>query len=390
MSDYRTKDRTILGKVETTSGTDASPTVSADAFLCMNPQWTGGLETLERNEVSGSLSSQADVPGGGAASWSAGVNMKGSGAGGTAPEWGPLMQGCALAETTTAADDTGTAQAGAASTITLAAGASAVNDFYKGMVIETTGGTGSGQKRVVASYVGSTKVATVYPAWTTEPDLTTAYAIRANQLYIPATTGLKTLTIYDYQHSRVSGNNSRLFKLLGGAGNASFTLPNRGLATAQFEYQGKFVTPTDVAKPGAATFDAPAPEAVMGATVYLNSVVTRFNELTFDLGNEIGIAPDPGDIYGVNIAGVVSRKVTGRVNPPLSLLSVRDVWTDFLAGTQRQLWVDYGSALGKSISFYFPQLVYTGSENEDLDGFVHEGIPFAAQGEDTEVYVCIY
>ncbi len=71
----------------------------------------------------------------------------------------------------------GTAQAGAASTITLAAGASATDDYYNSATIHITGGTGSGQTRTISDYVGSTKVATVDSAWTTQPDATSVYEI---------------------------------------------------------------------------------------------------------------------------------------------------------------------------------------------------------------------
>lgn len=74
---------------------------------------------------------------------------------------------------------TGTAQAGAATTITLAAGASAVDDFYNNLYIVTTGGTGSGQTRLITDYVGATKIATVDAAWTVTPDATTTYSIQS-------------------------------------------------------------------------------------------------------------------------------------------------------------------------------------------------------------------
>jgi len=70
-----------------------------------------------------------------------------------------------------------TAQAGAAGTITLDASASAVDNFYQRCKILTTGGTGAGQCRSVASYVGSTKVATITPNWATNPDNTTTFAV---------------------------------------------------------------------------------------------------------------------------------------------------------------------------------------------------------------------
>jgi hypothetical protein len=79
--------------------------------------------------------------------------------------------------TTSAKHDTGTAQAGASTTITLKSASSATNDYYNGLYITITGGTGSGQIRVITDYVGSTKVATVDRAWTTIPNSTSTYSI---------------------------------------------------------------------------------------------------------------------------------------------------------------------------------------------------------------------
>ena len=76
--------------------------------------------------------------------------------------------------------DNGTAQAGGADTITLKSASSfTADDQPNGMFIEITAGTGSGQKRHVEDYVASTKVATVYPAWDTQPDATSQYKVEA-------------------------------------------------------------------------------------------------------------------------------------------------------------------------------------------------------------------
>lgn len=69
----------------------------------------------------------------------------------------------------------GLAQAGAASTITLDAGASATDNIYNGQNIRITAGTGDNQLRVITAYNGTTKVATVAPAWTTQPDATSYF-----------------------------------------------------------------------------------------------------------------------------------------------------------------------------------------------------------------------
>lgn len=80
------------------------------------------------------------------------------------------------ADTGLATIRSGTAQAGAATTITLDASASAVNSFYINDIILITGGTGVGQARFITAYVGATKVATV-STWATNPDNTSTFAI---------------------------------------------------------------------------------------------------------------------------------------------------------------------------------------------------------------------
>ena len=84
--------------------------------------------------------------------------------------------------------DSGTAQAGAARTITLRAGASAVDDFYVPMMARITGGTGSGQERRAGDYVGSSKVLTIAaaePDFSPAPDATSVYDVidRPNGCY---------------------------------------------------------------------------------------------------------------------------------------------------------------------------------------------------------------
>ena len=79
------------------------------------------------------------------------------------------------------AQQSGTAQAGTSTSITLAATASSTDDYYNEKQIEITGGTGqSATKVTIADYNGSTKVATVasWPSGT--PDVTSTYVVDAS------------------------------------------------------------------------------------------------------------------------------------------------------------------------------------------------------------------
>ncbi len=81
----------------------------------------------------------------------------------------------------------GTAQAGSATTITLDAGASAIDNRYSGYNILLSAGTGgglpgtAGQERTIVSYNGTTKVATVDSVWGTNPDNTTVFKLISHQ-----------------------------------------------------------------------------------------------------------------------------------------------------------------------------------------------------------------
>ena len=71
----------------------------------------------------------------------------------------------------------GRARGGASSTITLASAADSTDDHYNNAAIYITAGTGSGQLRTISDYTGSTRVANVSVAWTTQPDSTSRYEI---------------------------------------------------------------------------------------------------------------------------------------------------------------------------------------------------------------------
>lgn len=70
-----------------------------------------------------------------------------------------------------------TAQAGGDNTITLAAGDAQADQYYRGMIIRLTGGTGVGQIREIIDYQSSTKIATVNANWSANPNGTSVYKI---------------------------------------------------------------------------------------------------------------------------------------------------------------------------------------------------------------------
>lgn len=95
----------------------------------------------------------------------------------TAVSTGGITRASLAADTGLQSARSNTAQAGGSASITLDASASSTTDYYKGLLIYLTGGTGVGQGRLVTAYNGTTKVATIAPAWATNPDNTSTFAI---------------------------------------------------------------------------------------------------------------------------------------------------------------------------------------------------------------------
>lgn len=92
---------------------------------------------------------------------------------------GAINSAALAAETGLKPIRSGTAQAGAAGSLTLDASASSVSGLYFGCWLLLTGGTGAGQVRGITAYDGTTKIATidVNAPWYTTPNATTTFAI---------------------------------------------------------------------------------------------------------------------------------------------------------------------------------------------------------------------
>ena len=119
----------------------------------------------------------------------------------------------------------GTAQAGAAGSITLASGDVATDDILNGTVIEIVSGTGAGQSRVITDSVDSTDVCSVEPNWVTNPSSDSVYRVWV----APPSAGIETavgaaLATYSAaKDSDVTGSETNLATLIG--------TPNVDLAT---------------------------------------------------------------------------------------------------------------------------------------------------------------
>jgi len=94
------KKSVVLAKVETTPGTDAAPTAALNAVYIENLNFGfANQKMIEQSNVKTTLGKDKSLFGSTLFTASFDVKVKGSGAAGTAPECGPLLQACGFDET---------------------------------------------------------------------------------------------------------------------------------------------------------------------------------------------------------------------------------------------------------------------------------------------------
>jgi hypothetical protein len=387
---FLTKNRLFLAAVQTGVGVPTVLSPATHAILGEAPTPQPNFEQFETNESGGSIDNFASIIGGGYTGFGHKTYLKGSGAAGTPPEFAAMLRGAAMSESIVAADVTGSIAAGATTTsVTLTGATSAVDDAYKGAIVSVVVGA-TPEERVITAYNGTSKVATVYPAFTAAPATSAAYTIRACVIYRPISTNQEYINgaLYDISST---GVNSLLRVVQDAMSTWKATIPVRGPGYFDHSIRGLMpAAPADVAHPTGQVFDLTRPPPLRNSCAYLGGAKIAFSQFEFDYGATVDQKDDPCALFGYGPAAITNRKMTGSINPYQELVATRDSFGDFIAGTARELWVPIGLASGNKASFYIPRVSYTGVNTGDQRGFINETLPFEAAGFDDGLFLTFY
>lgn len=356
-----TRRRTILAKIESVYGTDSTPTGAADAVLVRNLEITPlESEFASRDLIRPFIGNSEQLPVGIRAQMTLEVEMAGSGTAGTAPGYDSLMRACGLSRTLLATTHGGTAAGATTNTITLAAAASASNDTYNGQVVRIASGTGSGQARVITAYNGTTKVATVSPAWSTIPTGAT-YSIDAQASYVPRSTGFESATIY----FSVDGVRHRM---TGCRGNLSIQMTNKQIPVFSFTLTGIYNAVTDTADPAAVytAFRTPLPVTNINTTPFrFHDVSPVMSQLSIDLQNNIVHRTLVGGSESVLLT---DRAPNGQITIEADTVAFKDWWTVARNATLGDLNITHGTSNGNIVQLVSGTVQLTGPQYQDMDG----------------------
>ena len=359
------RNAVLTAKIETTEGTDASPTGTSNAILVSDMS----INPLEGSEVSlayirpyfgasPSIRVQDYV------TCSFTIDVAGAGTAGTAPAYGPLLRACGFAQTLTASAVTGTATAGAASSITLAAGAT--DDMYVGATVSITSGTGNGQSRIITDYVASTKVATVHKAWDTNPASGSAYSISANAAYTPVSSSFESLTLY-YNVNGVR------HKLTGAKGSVSFTMTAKERPSMTFNFTGVYNAVADASEdtPVYTAFQIPAPinsantiASVAGKLTDGSATGIQMQTWTLDMANAV----THRQLVGQESVILTDRAPAGSLSIEATTMAFKN-WFEYVRTSSNDpMFVENGTVAGNIVNIYCPKLQLTTPAYADSDG----------------------
>lgn len=385
------RKRVILVKLEPTYGSDSSP-AAADAVLCSNLD-IAPLDgsSVERDFIRPYFGSSGSIRVENFASLTFDSEIAGAGTAGQAPEWGALLRACNFSQTLLAAPVTGTATAGTTTTITLAAGASAVDDFYTGMTLTITGGAQSGAVAKIIGYVGSTKVATIGKTLAGAMGPTSAYSIGANAMYQPNSDfGIATASSSATIYFNVDGVRH---VLLGARGSVSFDMSAKQIPKMKWKFTGLLGTIADAALPSADFTGWKTPVTVSTANTtdinligYSGAVLQTIN---FDIANTVVYR----QLVGSESVLITDRKPAGNISIEATTVATKDWWTVVNNATTGPFAVKHGNVAGNIVSFVAQKAQLADPKYSDSDGvammdFSMMFIPYAAAGND-DIRICV-
>lgn len=186
-----------------------------------------------------------------------------------------------------------TATGGSTTTVTLDASASSTDDYYKGYLIRVTGG-GNLHARVITAYNGTTKVATVSPAFAATASTGDSFAILNDGQALVAAMAADTLTSSALASSAVTEIQSGLSTL-----DAAGIRTAVGLASANLDTQLAAIDDfldTEIAAIKAKTDNLPAAPAATGDCITAAGVRTAVGLASANLDTQLGDLPTNAEL----------------------------------------------------------------------------------------------
>lgn len=352
-----TRKRQLAAKIEAAEGT-AETLAAADAkILVYNPKVSFDIAMSERNPARPSFSNIAKIPGKRPAALSFRLELRGSGAAVTAPEWAKLLQACGFGVNALKSMDIGVVTNG---------------PFQHGETI--TGGTSAATGRVVINTAdGAAAImfvsisGTFQSGETITGETSTATAVTSSA---PAAIGNEFKLISENIPSLTQGSyEDGVRKLLKGSrGKVKLGFKSGEPVFLDFEFQGVEAGITDTAFLNGVTYESTKPPVFLNALFSVDAYSAKIGEMDIDVANTLAVRDDVNDPRGILSFAITGRGVSGSFNPEMVSCAAHDFHSKWFQGIEMIVDFTVGSVVGNKFRFYVPRAQYTKVEDEDRDG----------------------
>ena len=405
---FKTFNRALYASLESAEGSSVSPDDSPMAYIeTTDPTFTVTNRMFDRNPTRLSITpAPAIVPGTAVSTPSAtvefsfGVEMAGSGATGTEPRWGRLLEACGLEKLTLDSISTDTFGGGAAnapncllhaerlsagSATTFSSGASDVigrvvsDTFQSDSTVYYVQGAGGG------SHAGVTNDEKICGEVTNGVPILTADASSAENVgfaYAPLSSSVlgganaSSLTIrlvYDISPGAY-------IEAVGCRGSVEFAMTSGDRVMMNFTFTGRMSNYTNAGADNKLpqTGVTTVPPAFVGVSLgiqdtsyaadsaadYTGSI---FSTMNINLGNEITVRESTSAASGYDVAYITGRAPSATFNPDAVLESTFAFWDQFLAGDVTRAKLTVGSTDGNKFMMKMPAMQFTGIADGNRD-----------------------
>ncbi len=352
-----TRKRQLAAKIEAAEGT-AETLAAADAkILVYNPKVSFDIAMSERNPARPSFSNIAKIPGKRPAALSFRLELRGSGAAVTAPEWAKLLQACGFGVNALKSMDIGVVTNG---------------PFQHGETI--TGGTSAATGRVVINTANGAAAimfvsisGTFQSGETITGETSTATAVTSSA---PAAIGNEFKLISENIPSLTQGSyEDGVRKLLKGSrGTVKLGFKSGEPVFLDIEFQGVEAGITDTAFLSGVTYESTKPPVFLNALFSVDAYSAKIGEMDIDVANTLAVRDDVNDPRGILSFAITGRGVSGSFNPEMVSCAAHDFHSKWFQGIEMIVDFTVGSVVGNKFRFYVPRAQYTKVEDEDRDG----------------------
>lgn len=158
-------------------------------------------------------------------------------------------------------------------------------------------------------------------------------------IYTPTADDSVTATFYFY-------SGLKLHKITAAKGTFKINKSVGKFGVFEFTFFGKYNAPTDVALSGISgmVYGTALPQPFAGSAITLGSYAPVLSAVSFDLGNNVQPRMDATEAYGIKGFAITGRETVGTLDPEATTEAAQPFYADWAACTGRTLTVPVGLA----------------------------------------------